>query len=485
MPARLSLVRGARERRRPPGQADRARDSSSGSPAALTPAPVSPDLSFADLRGVIRRIEAKSRARPVVRRVGRLEDVLDGQVEETDGGPIFVVRRRFPAGHRHGARRARARGRDASRACICSPAPGARRRRAVGSSTSTPRRPVSPAAPGPTSFLVGLGFFDGDVFEVRQYFMRDLDEEPALLAARRPAARAVRCRRDVQRRRVRPAAPRDALRARATALARRGVPPRPPALRAACVERATRRLPPRHDRAARARLRAGRRSAGRADPGGVLRLPAAQATRERRRGSSSTTATTSSRSPRSPAGSRARWPARRCSTRTPRSWPGSAGSGSRPTWSGASPAIAWRSSVACRAPAANASASGWPPWKSAARAGTTPALCGPRPSRAPREFDPRPWEEIAKVHEHRRRDFAAALEVVEQALALARRHRASARVLAAFEHRLDRLDRRIQMGARVAFVRAPALPAQPVSGEVRRGPSRPPSTDLTDARQPA
>ena len=32
-------------------------------------------------------------------------------------------------------------------------------------------------------FLVGAGFFDGDVFEVRQYFMRDLDEEPALLAA--------------------------------------------------------------------------------------------------------------------------------------------------------------------------------------------------------------------------------------------------------------------------------------------------------------
>ena len=32
-------------------------------------------------------------------------------------------------------------------------------------------------------FLVGAGFFDGDTFEVRQYFMRDLDEEPALLAA--------------------------------------------------------------------------------------------------------------------------------------------------------------------------------------------------------------------------------------------------------------------------------------------------------------
>ncbi len=62
---------------------------------------------------------------------------------------------------------------------------------------------------------------------------------------------------------------------------------------------------------------------------------------------------------------------------------------------------------------------------------------------APREFDPRPWEEIAKVHEHRRRDLAAARTVVEEALALARHHRASDRVLAAFEHRLERLVRRL------------------------------------------
>jgi len=46
-------------------------------------------------------------------------------------------------------------------------------------------------------------------------------------------------------------------------------------------------------------------------------------------------------------------------------------------------------------------------------------------------FDPRPWEEIAKVHEHRQRDFAAARAVVEEALARARRHRASGRVLEA------------------------------------------------------
>jgi hypothetical protein len=77
-------------------------------------------------------------------------------------------------------------------------------------------------------------------------------------------------------------------------------------------------------------------------------------------------------------------------------------------------------------------------------------------ARAPREFDPRPWEEIAKVHEHRRRDLAAARGVVEEALALARRHRASERVVAAFEHRLERLARRIGRGVGLSGARQPA-----------------------------
>src|SRR4029077_11144950 len=67
-------------------------------------------------------------------------------------------------------------------------------------------------------------------------------------------------------------------------------------------------------------------------------------------------------------------------------------------------------------------------------------------ARAPRDFDPRPWEEIAKVHEHRRRDLTAARRVVEEALELARRHRASERVLAAFEHRRQRLAPRAPRG---------------------------------------
>jgi tetratricopeptide (TPR) repeat protein len=61
-------------------------------------------------------------------------------------------------------------------------------------------------------------------------------------------------------------------------------------------------------------------------------------------------------------------------------------------------------------------------------------------------FDPRPWEEIAKLYEHRQRNFAAARGVVEDALSRARLHRASERVLGAFEHRLERLTRRLAIG---------------------------------------
>jgi uncharacterized protein YprB with RNaseH-like and TPR domain len=58
-------------------------------------------------------------------------------------------------------------------------------------------------------------------------------------------------------------------------------------------------------------------------------------------------------------------------------------------------------------------------------------------------FDPRPWEELAKFHEHRARDLAAARTIVEDALGLARAAGAAARVLDAFAYRLARLDRRL------------------------------------------
>lgn len=61
-------------------------------------------------------------------------------------------------------------------------------------------------------------------------------------------------------------------------------------------------------------------------------------------------------------------------------------------------------------------------------------------------FDPQPWEELAKFHEHRRRDFGAARAVVIEALDLARNAGAPPRVLDAFGYRLARLDRRLAGG---------------------------------------
>jgi uncharacterized protein len=106
-------------------------------------------------------------------------------------------------------------------------------------------------------------------------------------------------------------------------------------------------------------------------------------------------------------------------------------------------------------------------------------------ARAPRGFDPRPWEEIAKVHEHRRRDLAAARAVVEEALALARNHRASERVLAAFEHRLERLGRRL--AAAPSDLRSSAGSAGAIlpSGEASEGAVWAPSDVLSAARLPA
>jgi len=60
-----------------------------------------------------------------------------------------------------------------------------------------------------------------------------------------------------------------------------------------------------------------------------------------------------------------------------------------------------------------------------------------------RVFDPRPWEELAKFHEHRQRDVAAAHQLMQVALTLAQEARASGPVVEAFAHRLGRLQRRL------------------------------------------
>jgi len=58
-------------------------------------------------------------------------------------------------------------------------------------------------------------------------------------------------------------------------------------------------------------------------------------------------------------------------------------------------------------------------------------------------FDPRPWEEMAKIDEHRLRDWARARSVVQEALARAEAGRAALEARAALGHRLERLERRL------------------------------------------
>ena len=58
-------------------------------------------------------------------------------------------------------------------------------------------------------------------------------------------------------------------------------------------------------------------------------------------------------------------------------------------------------------------------------------------------FDHRPWEELAKFHEHRRRDAAEARVIVTRALTLALAARASSGVVERLRYRLGRLERRL------------------------------------------
>ena len=140
------------------------------------------DLSVSDLSRVIKRIEAKNHLRP---RVGAasLEELLGGAVEATEGGRVLLVRRRFPGAHRHGGQplsHARDAGLEPLGLLARDGVPPPDGRRLLYLDTETTGLA---GGTGTYAFLVGAGFFDGEEFEVRQYFMRDLDEEPALLAA--------------------------------------------------------------------------------------------------------------------------------------------------------------------------------------------------------------------------------------------------------------------------------------------------------------
>ena len=141
------------------------------------------DLSLAELGQVIRRLQSKSRVRPPAVSAATLESALGGRVEETTAGSLLVVQRRFPLEHRHGQQslaRAHAMAPESVGLLARGEAAVADGRRLLYLDTETTGLA---GGTGTYAFLVGVGFFDADGFEIRQFFMRDLDEEPALLAA--------------------------------------------------------------------------------------------------------------------------------------------------------------------------------------------------------------------------------------------------------------------------------------------------------------
>jgi uncharacterized protein len=136
-----------------------------------------------ELRRIIRRIEEKHRRLHPARRPAALEEVVGGEVEETERGPVYMVRRRFPVEHRQGTQplgAARAMPPEALALLARSAEPP----RASGQLLYLDTETTGLAGgTGTYAFLIGAGYFEGDAFEVRQYFMRDLDEEPALIEA--------------------------------------------------------------------------------------------------------------------------------------------------------------------------------------------------------------------------------------------------------------------------------------------------------------
>src|SRR5207244_151239 len=109
-----------------------------------------------------------------------------GEVVDTGEGKLLVVRREFPLSHQHG--------RQTLSAMLEAPLD-------LLSAVARAERPVEDArrllfldtettglagGTGTYAFLVGAGWLEGEVFVVAQHFMRDLDEEPALLAALAP-----------------------------------------------------------------------------------------------------------------------------------------------------------------------------------------------------------------------------------------------------------------------------------------------------------
>lgn len=139
--------------------------------------------SLDDLRRIIRRIETRQPPRAAREPIER---IVGGEVVDTGAGSLLVARQEYPTGHRHGrvaldgVRRAPL---DVLARLARFPGPPPDPDRLLFLDTETTGLA---GGTGTYAFLVGAGWLEDDRFVVTQYFMRDLDEEPALLAALAP-----------------------------------------------------------------------------------------------------------------------------------------------------------------------------------------------------------------------------------------------------------------------------------------------------------
>ncbi len=145
-------------------------------------------MGEADLHEQLRRLGLRrgvSQIRPQPRRQGQsIEELLPGEVVYTDSGSFFLVRDAYEVDHRHGHH---------SLASLLAhtaehPARLARDERLIGIDFSrmafvdTETTGLA-GGTGTYAFLVGVGVFEGDRFTIHQFFMRSYDEEPAQLHA--------------------------------------------------------------------------------------------------------------------------------------------------------------------------------------------------------------------------------------------------------------------------------------------------------------
>ena len=391
--------------------------------------------SLDDLRRVVRRIETRRPPRPAAQPV---QEVLGGELHDTGAGQILVVRREFPLSHRHGRYSLGA----AFEAPLDLLSAAARAQAPVGEAQGllfldTETTGLA-GGTGTYAFLVGAGWLEGDRFVLAQYFMRDFDDEPALLTALVPLfARAsgvvtfngagfdlplLETRFVLARRRW----PQDLPHLDLLRPSRRVWTARFDDCRLATLEREVLGLEREDD-----------------VPGALIPALYFDFLRSRR-AAPLVRVFAHNRDDILSLVSLLGWFGRALAVQDHLDADELAGLGR--LWEPADLARAlacYRAALAAglAGPAAQRVRLRLARWEK--RAARWDAACELWEAASRHEaFDPLPWEELAKFHEHRRRDLAAARAIVEEALDLGREAGTSSRVLDAFNYRLERLARR-------------------------------------------